>query len=51
VYALNGLAKGTGKYADIEPIWKLELGGHGNRVDIGGLISAANTYCGNVWPP
>lgn len=44
-YALNGLAKGTGEYEDISPIWLDNPDLAGTKVDIGGLISYGNSVC------
>lgn len=45
-YSLNGLAKGTGEHADIDPIWKADPVTEGLKVDISGLISYGNVACG-----
>ena len=45
-YALNGLAKGTGEYADIEAIWLDDPEVDGLKVGIDGLIGWGNSVCG-----
>jgi hypothetical protein len=44
-YAVNGLAKGDHKWADIDPIWADDGSGLGLKVDIGDLISAGQALC------
>lgn len=45
-YALNGLAKGSGNYKDIRPIWADDKAlGQGLKKDIGPLIDAALELC------
>ena len=45
-YALNGLARGSGKFRDIRPIWADDKAlGQGLKKDIGPLIDAALELC------
>ena len=44
-YALNGLARGTGEYEDIGPIWLDDPEVDGLKVGIDGLIGWGNTVC------
>jgi hypothetical protein len=44
-YALNGTAKGDGRWADIGPIWADDGSGMGLKVDIGDLIDAGLARC------
>jgi hypothetical protein len=44
-YAVNGLAKGDGSYADIDPIWADDGSGLGLKVDISHLNEVGQTLC------
>jgi len=44
-YAVNGLAKGDHRWADIDPIWADDGSGLGLKVDIGDLIGAGQALC------
>jgi hypothetical protein len=44
-YAVNGLAKGDGSYADIDPIWADDGSGLGLKVNISDLIEAGQALC------
>lgn len=45
VYALNGVAKGRGKYSDIAPIWADNPAAAGLKKDIGVLIDEGLKLC------
>jgi hypothetical protein len=44
-YAINGLAKGDGEWAEIDPIWAYDGSGLGLKVDISDLIEAGQALC------
>jgi hypothetical protein len=44
-YAVNGLAKGDHKWADIDPIWADDGSGPDLKVDISDLIEAGQALC------
>jgi hypothetical protein len=45
IYAVNGTAKGSGEWADIDPIWADDGSGLGLKVNIGHLIEAGLALC------
>lgn len=44
-YAVNGTAKGSGEWGDIDPIWADDGSGLGLKVNIGDLIEAGLALC------
>jgi len=44
-YALNGTARNSGKYPDINPIWAPDPKLHGAKKDIGVLIDKGLKLC------
>ena len=44
-YAVNGTAKGSGEWADIDPIWADDGSGLGLKINIGDLIEAGLALC------
>ena len=44
-YSVNGLAKGDGKWAEIDPIWADDGSGLGLKVNISDLIEAGQALC------
>ncbi len=44
-YAVNGTARGTGRWPDIDPIWAPDPGVEGLKVNIGPLIDRGLALC------
>ena len=44
-YSVNGLAKGDGRWTDIDPIWADDGSGLGLKIDISDLVQAGLDLC------